>query len=236
MILKRRHLHEEPDRHGNVRVYFRVGKGPRVRIPETPGTEEFDRRYHELCRRHADGELKRQPRDAPLPGTFRWLAVEHFKSVAFTQLDPRTQRVTRLIVEKMFQEPIAPGLPQMFGDCPLPKFGAKAVRVLRDRRADRPEAANSRVRRLRRIFAWALEAGIEGVAANPARDVGFLKPTRAGGFPVWTVADIEAFEKRHPVGTKAHLALALLTYTGVRRSDVVQLGRQHVRDGKLVFR
>jgi integrase len=28
----------------------------------------------------------------------------------------------------------------------------------------------------------------------------------------------------------------LLSYTGVRRSDVVQLGKQHVREGKLVFR
>ena len=32
------------------------------------------------------------------------------------------------------------------------------------------------------------------------------------------------------------LALALLCFTGVRRSDVVQLGHQHVRDGRLVFR
>ena len=188
-------------------------------------------------RRYAAGELKAAPRDTPTTGTFRWLCVEHFRSVAaFKQLDPRTQRVTRLIVEKMFLEPIAAGAKEIFGECPLSRFDAKAVRILRDRGADRPEAANNRVRRLRRIFAWALESGIEGVTANPARDVKLLRPKRAGGFPVWTVADIETFERRHPIGTKARLALALLSYTGVRRSDVVQLGKQHVRDGKLVFR
>lgn len=41
--------------------------------------------------------------------------------------------------------------------------------------------------------------------------------------------------QRHALGTKAHLALCLLLWTGVRRSDVVRLGRQHVRNGKLVF-
>jgi integrase len=45
-----------------------------------------------------------------------------------------------------------------------------------------------------------------------------------------------SFEKRHPIGSKARLALALLIYTGVRRSDVVSLGRQHVRDEVLIFR
>lgn len=107
---------------------------------------------------------------------------------------------------------------------------------MRDRRADKREAANNRVKRLRRIFAWALENGIPGVTVNPARDVPLLKPERVGGFPTWTPADIERFVRRHPIGSKARLALALLIYTGVRRSDVVSLGRQHVREGVLVFR
>lgn len=43
------------------------------------------------------------------------------------------------------------------------------------------------------------------------------------------------FEERHPIGTKPRLALALLLLAGVRRSDVVRLGRPHVRDGRLEF-
>jgi integrase len=35
------------------------------------------------------------------------------------------------------------------------------------------------------------------------------------------------------VGSRPRLALALLHYTGQRRSDVVRMGRQHVRDGVL---
>src|SRR5204863_8783246 len=40
-------------------------------------------------------------------------------------------------------------------------------------------------------------------------------------------------EARHPIGSKARLAMAMLLYTGQRRSDVVLLGRHHVRDGWL---
>src|SRR5262249_18516618 len=151
-----------------------------------PGTEGFARCYHELFRESENGAYRVTPHDAPKAGTFRWLCVEHFKSPAFQQLDSGTQRVTRLIVEKMLLEPTAPGAKETFADCPLDRFGVKAVRILRDRRADKPEAANNRLRRLRRIFAWALEVGIDGVKGNSARDVPFLRPSRVGGFPTWT--------------------------------------------------
>jgi integrase len=38
-----------------------------------------------------------------------------------------------------------------------------------------------------------------------------------------------------PIGTKARLALALLLFTGVRRSDAVKLGRHMERDNSLHF-
>jgi integrase len=47
---------------------------------------------------------------------------------------------------------------------------------------------------------------------------------------------VRQFEERHPVGTKARLALALLLFTGQRRSDVTRFGRQHLRHGgKIAF-
>jgi integrase len=51
----------------------------------------------------------------------------------------------------------------------------------------------------------------------------------------WSEADVARYEARHPIGTKARLAFDLLLYAGVRRSDVVRLGPQMERDGKLVF-
>jgi integrase len=59
---------------------------------------------------------------------------------------------------------------------------------------------------------------------------------KTDGYRTWTEADIEAFEAQHPVGSRARLALALLLYTAQRRSDVVRMGRQHVRHGALSVR
>lgn len=236
VTVKRRYVHADVDRWGNVRIYFWRGRGHRkVRMHAAPGSEQFDLQYHDLLRKGAAGALKVEARDEPVRDTLRWLCVEHFMSSNFRQLDARTQHVTKLIVERMFEEPIAPGAKEKFANCPLSHFGPKAVRILMERCADRPEAANNRLRRLRRIFNWAIQAGVGGILSNPARDVPRLKPKRAGGFPAWRAEDIEEFEARHPVGTKARLALTLLLFTGVRRSDVVRLGRQHMRDGMLRF-
>jgi hypothetical protein len=49
----------------------------------------------------------------------------------------------------------------------------------------------------------------------------------SAGFHSWEFGEIEDFEARHPIGSQATLALALLLYT----EDVVRLGPQHVRGG-----
>jgi integrase len=56
---------------------------------------------------------------------------------------------------------------------------------------------------------------------------------KSEGFHSWTDDEITQFENRHPVGSRARLAFALLLYTGQRRSDVVRMGCQHVRNGVL---
>jgi len=47
--------------------------------------------------------------------------------------------------------------------------------------------------------------------------------------------EVLQFEAKHPIGSKARRAFALLLYTGQRRSDIVRLGQQHVKDGWLRF-
>jgi integrase len=169
----------------------------------------------------------------PKPGTYRWLCVAYFRSKGdFLQLDPRTQRLRRAVLEATFDEPIAPGSKLAFADVLLDRMTAKAVKVLRDRKASLPEAAHDRVKAIRRVFAWGVEQ--ELVEKNPARDVPYLR-SGSTGHHTWTPEEAEQFEARHPVGTKARLAMALLLYTGVRRSDVILLGKQHVRQGWLTF-
>ena len=88
-------------------------------------------------------------------------------------------------------------------------------------RAERPVAANSLRKVLRAMMRHAVEIGLR--ADDPTRDVRAIR-VRTDGFHSWNDDEIAQFEKRHPTGTPARLALALLLYTGQRRSDVVRMG------------
>lgn len=134
----------------------------------------------------------------------------------------------------MLREPTKPNSPHLFADCPLGRFTSEHVKLLRDRKKRFPEAANIRLKSLRGLFKWAIDAGKGSVTKNPARDLPRLK-VREGGLHTWSEEERCQFEARHPVGTKARLAYALMLYTGQRRSDVVLFGRQHVSSGKLRF-
>src|SRR5262245_34260420 len=59
---------------------------------------------------------------------------------------------------------------------------------------------------------------------------------QGNGFHTWTEDEIEQFEAYHPTAAKPRLALALLPYTGHRRSDLVRMGRQHIKAGVLTVR
>lgn len=229
-----RYVVEQKDRYGNVRLYFWKRPGSRIRLHGTFGSEDFMKQYGR-CLAEATGSIPSSPaahgvRHAIQPGSLRALCVEYFTSARFrTDLGGRTQAVRRRIIEQMLQEPVRPGAALTFADVPVAKITPRAVFVLRDRKAETPDAANARVKALRQVFAWAIEMG--EAQSNPARDVPYLSGNR-DGFHTWSIEEVEQFQAHHPIGTKAHLALSLLLFTGVRRGDVVRLGRQMIRRGE----
>lgn len=244
MLIDLPYVHEDLDRHGNVRIYFWRGKGHRkVRIREQPGTKAFRDAYDAATA--LDTAKDAPPPEAgegqgapslPKPGTFRWLCARYMAECTdYLQNEPSTRRVRKQILEHMWDEPVKPGQRQRFADMPIERLDLNAVFVLRDRKLALPEAANGRVKALRQVLKWALQPRIGLVKANHARDVPYFKG-RGDGFHTWTIDEVRRFAKRHPLGTKAHLALGLLLFTGVRRSDVVTLGRQMRRaNGWLAF-
>jgi integrase len=147
-------------------------------------------------------------------------------------VDPRTQLVRRSILKATFEAPTKPGAETQFGDFPLARMRAQHVEVLRNRRADKRDAANARVEAIRRVFAFGMRA--RHITTDPARDVETFG-RRTAGFYAWTISDVQQYVARHPISTKAYLALALLLYVGGRRADIPALGRQHVRSGWLQY-
>jgi len=218
---------EDRDRHGNVRVYYRVRGKLKVRLKGVPWTPDFMARYEE-----AKGHAPASTGNA-VTGTWRWLCIKYFYECSdYKRLDPRTQHVRRLILESTFREPIAPGSQKFFRDMPLVKMTPEAVEVLRDRKMATPEAANNRVKAIRQVLKFGVKRHY--VTSNAARDVEKFK-SGSTGYHTWEIEEVRQFEARHPIGSKARLALALLLFTGQRRSDAIRFGRQHMRRDKLIF-
>jgi integrase len=143
-----------------------------------------------------------------------------------------TQDKRRQLLEATCAELVTPDKAGTFAAFPLSRLQTRHLRVLRDRKAHVPSAQINRMKAVKVLFKWALHE--ELIAANPARDL-TVDAAPAGGHHSWTTDEVRQFEERHPIGSKARLALALLSWTGVRRSDLVKLGKQHVRDGWLRF-
>jgi integrase len=221
-------LLRDTDRHGNARIYYRR-KGQRmIRLHAAPETPEFIEEY----RQARDGQIPpARPRAArAAAGSLRWLVAGYYGSANFRTLNPSTQRVRRGLLDAICDSTTKGGA--MRGDLPFARIEPRHIRELRDQKLDLPEAANGRVKALRRLFAWGLECDLAD--RNPAADVTYLSSS-GDGYHAWTTEEVRQFELKHPIGCKARLALALLLYTGVRRSDVVKLGRQMERDGALHF-
>jgi integrase len=93
-----------------------------------------------------------------------------------------------------------------------------------------PFAQRNFLNTMRAMFRWAMAEG--RVPDDPTLGVKGVK-AKTSGYKTWSEADIERFEARHLLGSKARLAFALLLYTGQRRNDVTKMGRQHVYKGVL---
>jgi integrase len=217
---------------GVLRFYFRRRGQRKVRLYGMPGTDEFNAEYYRALN-SAEVPKTIGPKQA-LHGTLRWVCEEYFGSAEYKMLDTKTRTVRRSILEKCWAEPTKPNSDRTFEDMPLSAFTSKSVRVLRDRKAEYPEAANSRVKALRQVFSWAVDETVELAATNPARDVAYF-PSKGEGFHSWTIEEVKKYETQHPVGTKARLAFGLLFYLAQRRSDIVRFGSHHRTGDLLTF-
>jgi integrase len=219
---------EDRDRHGNIRIYYRVKGSPKVRLRGTPWTPDF---MAQLDR--AKAKVEPSTHNEITSGTWRWLCTKYLaECIDYVRLDERTKRVRRSIIEATFDEAIAPGSHRFFRDMPLTRMTEDAIEVLRDRKVQTPEAANARLKAIRQVFKFAAKKKL--APRNPAREVEYFK-SGSTGFHAWTPEEVQQFEMRHPVGTKARLALALMLFTGQRRSDIIRFGKQHTRGGKFSF-
>jgi len=208
------------DRHGKARWYFRRAGFKRVPLPGLPWSPEFMAAYEQALA----GQPLQIGGARTNPGTVRALAVSYFHSSDFRSLKPSSQAIYRGVIDRFCIQ---------YGDNRVAGLKREHVVKLMAARTEKPVAANNLRKMLRAMMKHAVEIGLR--ADDPTRDVRAIR-VKSDGFHSWNDDEIAQFEKRHPSGTPARLALALLLYTGQRRSDVVRMGPQHIRSGVLGVR
>lgn len=211
----------EWSRHKTRMFYFRLGKGPRTRLPDNPQSKAFKEAYNRALRNSAP--LEADPRKVA-PRSLRWLVERYKESAAWKQLSD----ATRYQREKIYLKSIASAGNEDFGS-----IDRASMERAMDKRADTPAQANSFLKAMRKLFDWAVRN--EHMAVNPCTGVERLKDI-TDGFPSWTVDDVISFRETHAIGTKARLAMEFLLLTGIRRGDMAIVGRQHIRDGIFTLR
>ena len=201
-----------------VRVRFRRTGYPTHYFKDPVGSDEFWKEYLAL----RDGARIQAGKDRHASGTFHDLIAQYYRSTAWHNIPKDSTRTVYRGVYERFRA--------QYGDRLVATMTARNIGKLMEKMHETPGAAAVLLKRLRQLFDYAIFLGMR--KDNPAKVV---KPpkSKSSGFHTWEEEQIEAFENRHPLGSKARLALALLLYTAQRRSDVVRMGPQHIKNGRI---
>jgi site-specific recombinase XerD len=154
--------------------------------------------------------------DKATAGSLAWLVERYRETSAWTDLSLATKRQRENILRHVLESA---------GRTAASKITRAHIVYGRDRRKSTPAQARHFIDTMRGLFEWATEA--QHVKTDPTLGVKYPKQPKTGGFTPWSEDDIAAYERRWPIGTRQRVWLDVLTYTGLRRGDVVQLGRQH---------
>jgi integrase len=205
------HVHKQLTRHKKWVFYYREGKGKRIRLP-SPDSPDFKA----ACRAAASGT----PIEATTArsGTLQWLWDKYtMESARWASYSPATQKQQRLIMAKVLEKN---------ANKALTGFTPDLLQGAVDKQHETPAQAGNYLKTMKGMFGWAKKMRL--IAIDPTVGVD-LPDYKTDGFPPWTVEDVIAFRAKHPIGTHARLSMELMLLAGLRRSDVVVAGRQHIK-------
>jgi integrase len=158
-------------------------------------------------------------------GTLAWLLARYRETTAWSELSLATRRQR----ENIFLHVL-----EAAGEKPFARINQAAIIAGRDRRAATPAQARNFLDAMRGLCRWAHTAKL--IKTDPTAGVKNPPRKKGDGFISWTEENVAAYEAEWPIGTRQRVWLDVLLYTGLRRGDAVQLGRQHVRNGIATIR
>jgi integrase len=212
------YVHEYRSR-GRTYYYFRRRGFKKVALKGPPGSDEFMAAYQQAL---SVSEPKPIGASRTKPGTVNACIVGYYTCLAFRGLAEGTQVMRRRILEK-FRE--------RHGDKRIATLEQKDVQRMANQM--KPGQARNWLKTMRHLLDFAVAEGFR--ADNPAHGFKLGKMKTKHHRP-WTDAELEQYERAHPIGSKARLAFALGLYTIQRPGDVARMGPQHFRDGDFMVK
>ncbi|MGE0034938.1 MAG: tyrosine-type recombinase/integrase [Xanthobacteraceae bacterium] len=205
------------DRHSKARFYFRRAGSKSVPLPGLPWSPEFMAAY-ELA---LTGTARREEVGASrtTPGTINALVVSYYKSAEWNRLTPETQKTRRRIVDRFRL-----------------KHGEKRVALLqRDhifKMLDDIEGVFAKRHWLMSVRAL-MRCAIPSMRKDDPTAGIRTKLPKSKGHHTWTDDEIEQYRACWPLGTQQRLVMEFALETASRRGEVVRLGPQHVKNGRI---
>lgn len=192
-------------------VYWRFEAGDfRTNLPSPYGGAEFVAAYE------AAVKGAKAQRVTTEPGTVAWLIEQYLGSLKYQGLSVSRKRSIRGELD---------WLRGAAGKYHFADLRVKHIEAVMAKKTG-PVAANTVKKNLSMLFNFAAKK-LDYTGPNPAKSAERLK-TNPDGYHTWTEDEIDWFLARHGPGTKARLVALLALNTGMLRTDLCRVGRQHV--------
>jgi integrase len=208
------------DRHGAWRHYFRRRGGKAIPLPGQPGCEEFMAAYAMALAAEPDQQTEIGA-GRTLPGTVNALVVAYYKSDEWLNgLGEETRKTRRRIIERF-----------------RTNHGDKRVALLRQEHIlkmlseiRKATAKRHWLKSIRGLLRFAVPTMLK---IDPTAGIAGIKMPKSKGHHTWTDDEIAQYRQHWPLGTQQRLVMEFALETVSRRGEVVRLGPQHIRNGRI---
>ena len=210
-------VHGYIDRHGKSRFYFRRAGFKKIPLSGLPWSPEFMAAYETALASTQRIEIGASRTN---PGTINALVVTYYKSDGWHALAADTQKTRLRIIEKFRAQ-----------------HGDKRVALLRREHIlkmlgaiGKPSAKRHWLKAIRGL----LRSAVPGMRRDdPTESIANIKLPKSKGHHTWTDDEIDQYRAHWPLGTQQRLVMEFALETASRRGEVVRLGPQHVRNGRI---
>jgi integrase len=203
-----------------VRYYFRRRGEKAIPLPGLPGSDEFMQAYAMAL------DMLPEPTtnigaSRTSPGTINALVVAYYRSDEWNnQLQEDTRKTRHRIIERF-----------------RTKHGDKRVALLRREHIEKmlaqiakPSAKRHWLKAIRGLLRFAVPTMLK---SDPTEGIANIKLPKTKGHHNWTDEEVEQYRAFWALGTQQRLVMEFALETVSRRGEVVRLGPQHVRNGRI---